>query len=223
METREIFIFPSVNASDHENEILIFAKRPLLGRCKTRLAQGVGDANALLIYQALLDHTLAAVRETPYRKVLMADPPEHAADGPQWAPSMDAYFAQAQGDLGERMASAVAAAFGRGAKKIILIGCDCPQISKDSVISTFNELDRTDVVLGPTVDGGYYLLGLKENHASLFQDVPWSTGVVLEKTLNILKFQTLSYISLNAFSDAGTLEDFTRVRHLEPLKHLGIR
>lgn len=153
----------------------------------------------------------------------MADPPEHAADGPQWAPSMDAYLPQAPGDLGERMAAAVAGAIARGAKKIILIGCDCPQISKDSVISTFSELDRTDVVLGPTVDGGYYLLGLKENHASLFQDVPWSTGVVFEKTLNILKFQTLSYISLDTFSDVDTLEDFRQVKHLRPLKNLGIR
>lgn len=212
-----------MNASDHENEILIFAKRPLLGRCKTRLAKGVGDANALLIYQALLDHTLATVRETPYRKVLMADPPEQAAQGPEWAPSLDAYLPQAPGDLGERMAAAVADAFARGAKKVVLIGCDCPQISKDSVISTFSALDRTDVVLGPTVDGGYYLLGLKEMHASLFKDIPWSTGAVFEKTLNILKFQTLSYISLNAFSDVDTLEDFRRVSHLRPLKHLGIR
>ena len=212
-----------MHVSGQDNEILIFAKRPLLGRCKTRLAKGVGDANALLIYQALLDHTLAAVRETPYRKVLMADPPEHAAEGSHWAPEMDAYIPQARGDLGERMSAAVAGAFGRGAKKVILIGCDCPQISKDTVISSFSALDHADVVLGPTVDGGYYLLGLKENHAFLFQDVPWSTGAVFEKTLNILKFQTLSYISLDAFSDVDTLEDFRQVRHLRPLKHLGIR
>lgn len=211
------------NRGNRGNEILIFAKRPLLGHCKTRLAKGVGDAGALLIYQALLDHTLAAVRETSFRKVLMVDPPEHAATGPQWAPEMDAYVPQAPGDLGERMSAAVAGAFGRGAEKVILIGCDCPQISKDTVFSSFNALDHTDVVLGPTVDGGYYLLGLKENHASLFKDVPWSTGEVFEKTLNILKFQTLSYISLDTFSDVDTLEDFRQVRHLRPLKNLGIR
>lgn len=204
-------------------EILIFAKRPEAGRCKTRLAKDVGDADALLIYQALLAFTLKTVTETPYRKVLMIDPPEAVADAEEWAPGMDLYLSQSQGDLGARMSAAVSQAFARGAKKTLLLGCDCPQISKESVISTFTGLDRYDVILGPTVDGGYYLLGLKEDRSSLFQDIPWSTGEVFEKTLNILKFQTLSYISLNAFSDVDTLEDFMRVRHLEPLKHLGIR
>ena len=121
------------------------------------------------------------------------------------------------------MSQAVEMAFIHGAKKVILLGCDCPQISKDSVIFAFTALNRCDVVLGPTDDGGYYLLGLKEGHPFLFRNIPWSTGEVFEKTLNILKFQTLSYISLDALSDVDTLEDFNRVRHLEPLKHLGIR
>ncbi len=153
----------------------------------------------------------------------MVDPPEHLADAGDWAPGMDEYIGQTMGDLGERMFRAVEAGFSRGAKKIVLLGCDCPQISKDSLISSFTALDRCDVVLGPTDDGGYYLLGLKKSHASLFRDIPWSTGKEFEKTLNILKFQTLSYISLNAFSDVDTQDDFNRVRHLEPLKHLGIR
>jgi uncharacterized protein len=212
-----------VRGSDNENEILVFARFPERGRCKTRLAKGLGEDNALIIYQALLDHTLAVVQSTPYRKVLMVDPPERAADAAEWAPGMDDYIGQAVGDLGERMYRAVETGFSNGAKKILLLGCDCPQISKDSVISTFNALDRCDVVLGPTDDGGYYLLGLKEAHPSLFRDIPWSTGNEFEKTLNILKFQTLSYISLDAFSDVDTQEDFNRVRHLEPLKHLGIR
>ncbi|HKP95953.1 MAG TPA: TIGR04282 family arsenosugar biosynthesis glycosyltransferase [Fibrobacteria bacterium] len=201
----------------------MFAKYPETGRCKTRLAKGVGEENALRIYIALLDHTLAVVRAAPCRKVLLADPPERASDAAEWAPGMDEYLPQSAGDLGDRMESAVDAAFRRGARKVILLGSDCPQISKDSVISTFAALDRVDVVLGPTDDGGYYLLGLKEGNASLFRDIPWSTEKVFEKTLNILKFQTLSYLLQNAFSDVDTPEDFNRVRHLEPLKNLGIR
>jgi rSAM/selenodomain-associated transferase 1 len=209
--------------ADPENELLVFARYPERGRCKTRLAKGVGEEKALLIYNALLRHTLAVARAVPNRSILMIDPPEHAADAADWAPGMDAYLPQSSGDLGHRMGSAVDSAFARGAKKIILLGCDCPQISKDSVISTFDALNRYDVVLGPTDDGGYYLLGLKEGNPSLFRDIPWSTEKVFEKTLNILKFQTLSYLLLDAFSDVDTLEDFNRVAHLEPLKHLGIR
>jgi rSAM/selenodomain-associated transferase 1 len=211
-----------VDGNYRAHELLIFAKYPEKGRCKTRLAKGMGDEAALRIYRALLDHTLAVARSTPYRKVLLIDPPARAHEGSDWAPGMDAYHPQASGDLGARLARAFADSFARDARKAVVIGCDCPQISKDSVISSFDALERCEVVLGPTEDGGYYLLGLKEMHASLFKNVPWSTGDVFEKTLNILKFQTLSYISLNAFSDVDTLEDFNRVRHLEPLKHLGI-
>ncbi|MDB5104675.1 MAG: hypothetical protein JWP91_2364 [Fibrobacteres bacterium] len=212
-----------MSRTESENEVLIFAKRPERGRCKTRLARGMGEENALIVYEALLQHTVKIARETPYRKVLMVDPPEATAEAAQWAPGMDAYLPQASGDLGARMSHAVDAGFARGAKKIVLLGCDCPQISKDSVVSCFSALNRNEVVLGPTDDGGYYLLGLKERRESLFENIPWSTGEVFEKTLNILKIQSLSYISLETFSDVDTLEDFNRVRHLEPLKNLGIR
>ena len=109
------------------------------------------------------------------------------------------------------------------AKKILQLGCDCPQISKDSAVSSYEGPNSCDVVLGPMDDGGYYLLGLKEGNTSLFRNIPWSTGKVFEKTLNIRKFQTLSYLLQNAFSDVDTLEDFNRVKRLEPLKNLGIR
>lgn len=204
-------------------EVLVFAKYPEAGRCKTRLAKAVGDEQALRIYRALLDHTLAVVRDTPFTKVLVADPPVHVADGADWAPGMDAYRGQAAGDLGARLVQAFTESFAGCARKVIVIGCDCPQLSKDSLVSAFTALEDVDTVLGPTVDGGYYLLGLKESRPSLFQGIPWSTGQVFEKTLNILKFQSLSYISLDTFSDVDTLEDYERVRHLESLKHLGTR
>jgi rSAM/selenodomain-associated transferase 1 len=212
-----------VPEKSRDQEVLIFARFPEAGRCKTRLAKGVGNDAALRIYRALLDHTLAVARSTPFRTVLLADPPERAADGTEWAPGMDAYRGQASGDLGARLIQAFAESFEGGARKVIVIGCDCPQLSKVSLVSSFTALDEADTVLGPTVDGGYYLLGLKESRPSLFKGIPWSTEQVYEKTLNILKFQTLSYISLDAFSDVDTLEDYERVRHLEPLKHLGTR
>jgi rSAM/selenodomain-associated transferase 1 len=211
-----------VIAETSSDELLVFAKYPQAGNCKTRLARGMGTANALRVYQALLHHTLTVARALPCRKILMADPPSHAQDGADWAPGMDAYLPQAQGDLGTRLSAAFAASFDRGARKSVVIGCDCPQISKESIVSSFTALNDCDAVLGPTEDGGYYLLGLKEERPALFQSIPWSTGQVLEQTLNILKIHSLSYISLNAFSDVDTLADFERVRHLEPLKHLGI-
>ena len=207
----------------HGDQILVFARFPEIGRCKTRLAKGLGKENALLIYRALLDHTLAVVKSSPGLGVLFADPDEHVADAPEWAAGMDAYHPQGPGNLGEKLARAVRKSFAEGARRVILIGCDCPQISKDSVVSSFQALEQHDVVLGPTNDGGYYLIGMKESLAFLFQGIPWSSEKVLEKTLNALNFHSLSYILLDIFSDVDTQADFDRVRHLEPLKNLGIK
>jgi rSAM/selenodomain-associated transferase 1 len=205
------------------HDVLLFAKYPEAGRCKTRLAETLGSENALLIYRALLEHSLAVMRSLECTRVLYVDPPERTETGSIWAPGLDLYFPQSQGDLGSRLQSAIAERLQFGEKKIVLIGSDCPQISKGSILSTFAALNEADVVLGPTEDGGYYLLGLKASHPVLFQDIPWSSERVLEKTLNVLKIHSLSYILLETFSDVDTLRDFQRVRHLEPLKNLGIR
>lgn len=205
-----------------EGVIIVFARYPQAGRCKTRLAAGLGETKALEVYRALLEHTLSVVRTCPGRKVLRVDPPERVADAMDWAPGMDLYLPQSQGDLGDRLANAVESGISSGAAWILLMGCDCPQISKESVISSIEALASFDTVLGPTEDGGYYLLGLKGRHPFLFQGIPWSTEKVLEKTLNILKFHSLSYFLRDTFMDVDTLDDYHRVRHLEPLKRLGI-
>ncbi len=210
-------------SSPNELDILVFAKYPEKGRCKTRLAKDLGEVDALRIYQALLNHTLKVVANTPYRKILVVHPPEKVSSAHRWAPGMDFYMPQSQGDLGERIWAAIAQRFESGTKGIVIIGSDCPEISEDSLNSAFFGLRSHDVVLGPTTDGGYYLLGLKKGHESLFKNIPWSTELVLQNTLDILKFQFLSYLSLNTFSDVDTMDDFRRVSHLEPLKNLGIR
>jgi uncharacterized protein len=211
-----------VLAGRGDEEIIVFARYPEAGRCKTRLAAALGAEAALAIYRALLDHTLAVVRQCPGRKILCVDPPEHACDGSDWAPGMDLYLPQASGDLGKRLSQAVEERFDAGAGRMLLMGCDCPQISKDSVISSLSALEDHDVVLGPAKDGGYYLLGLKGRYPFLFEDIPWSTGGVLEKTLNILKIHSLSYLLRNTLSDVDTLDDYLQARHLEPLERLGI-
>jgi glycosyltransferase A (GT-A) superfamily protein (DUF2064 family) len=135
---------------------------------------------------------------------------------------MDLYLPQSRGRLGDRLSAAGRARLDAGARKRLLIGCDCPQISKDSLTSSLDDLEGFDTVLGPTEDGGYYLLGLKGWHPFLFQGIPWSTVGVLERTSNILKNHSLSYLLRDPFLDVDTLDDYHRARHLEPLKRLGI-
>ncbi|GAC1380996.1 MAG: hypothetical protein NVSMB30_28790 [Hymenobacter sp.] len=90
---------------------------------------------------------------------------------------------QAPGDLGERMAAAFAAAFEAGARRVAIIGTDCPGLRAAHLTQAFAQLADHDVVLGPATDGGYYLLGLRQPCPELFQNKAWSTASVLPDTV----------------------------------------
>ena len=84
---------------------------------------------------------------------------------------------------GRRLAAAVRSEFQRGAKRVFLVGGDCPRICHDYFADADRHLDEADLVIGPATDGGYVLLGLKDQHIGLFENIAWSTHAVLERTL----------------------------------------
>ena len=173
----------------HRPRLAIFARVPVLGRVKTRLAATVGDESALRIYQALLARTL---RELAPGKGAFV--PEIWVDGDVDAFSAwqrrngagggggvgDQAFrlvAQAKGNLGQRMA----AAFEDGVR--VLVGTDIPRLTAGYVGTAVALLEAADLVVGPTEDGGYCLIGMNSPHARLFAGIPWSTPEVLSATL----------------------------------------
>lgn len=168
-------------------QLLVFAREPVLGRVKTRLAAGIGAAAALAVYRELLALTAAAVQlaQVP-ATVWLAEAPAPPADPtrarPEW-PGLPWRVQPAADSLGERMAHAFGQAFAGGAGRVVIIGTDCPGLSAEVLRQAFEALRAHDLVVGPADDGGYYLLGLNAPCPALFADKNWSTATVLADTL----------------------------------------
>lgn len=186
--------------------MLIFIKNPRLGKVKTRLARTVGPEEALRIYGFLLDKTREAALAVAAQRWLFYSEECETADG--WPEADFQKFVQRGDDLGARMAAAFEQAFRAGATRAVVIGSDCPGLNGAFLDEAFSRLDDADFVLGPTPDGGYYLLGMKAPAPALFQDIPWSTETVRALTLEKIRAAGKSCSLLPELSDIDTEEDW---------------
>ncbi len=185
--------------------LIIFLKNPIKGKVKTRLAATIGEQAALEIYLQLVKHTLSVALEVDaHCFVFFSDTEDEAV-----MPDAEKFKAAVQHgeNLGERMLNAFATVFNKGYKKIIIMGTDCPDINSDLLEEAFLRLDETDVIFGPALDGGYYLLGMKKLITGLFFHVPWSTNAVLKQSMSICKSLNKSYVLLKELSDIDKEED----------------
>jgi rSAM/selenodomain-associated transferase 1 len=189
--------------------LILFIRNPVLGKVKTRLAATIGDEEALNIYHFLLNHTNRIALEVQAKRMLFYS--ENVATNDGWD---EAYFEkhlQHHGDLGERMYHAFQKAFEAGATKAVIAGSDCPELTTDILNEAYAMLDTHDVVLGPSDDGGYYLLGLKSPAPELFENMAWSTETVLSETLQRLKNTGKSCALLPVLNDIDTEEDWKKL------------
>jgi rSAM/selenodomain-associated transferase 1 len=115
---------------------------------------------------------------------------------------------QGPGDLGERMQRAFAEAFAKGAKTVVLIGSDCPAITRDDIYAARARLREHDLVVGPAVDGGYWLIALRSPQPELFKGMPWSTEKVLGETLRRARAMNLNVDLLRILTDIDTKRDW---------------
>lgn len=187
--------------------LILFVRNPELGKVKTRISNVAGDAFALHVYKNLLAHTKTITLHLPVDKyVYYAD---EIQDEDLW--NNDLYFkAKQEGlDLGTRMHHAFSSVFQKSYKKICVIGSDCLELTAQIIEDAFKKLDKTDVVIGPAADGGYYLLGMKNAIKDVFQGIDWSTNLVLSQTLKKLE-NRYSYELLPVLSDIDILEDLPK-------------
>ena len=114
-------------------------------------------------------------------------PPDAGEEMEAWLkrslPASTRFVPQCDGDLGRRLGAAVRSEFQSGAERVFLVGGDCPGICHEYFTEADTHLNETDLVIGPATDGGYVLLGLKDQHVELFENIAWSTHVVLKQTL----------------------------------------
>ncbi|WP_026898057.1 TIGR04282 family arsenosugar biosynthesis glycosyltransferase [Daejeonella oryzae] len=193
--------------------LIIFIKNPLEGKVKTRLAVGIGDKNALVIYKYLLDHTQKISSDISAKKYLFYDEIIDFKDN--WPETIYEKHVQSGSDLGLRMQNAFNLAFQNGHKQVVIIGSDCIDLDAATITEAFKKLHTRDFVIGPALDGGYYLLGMKSPEHILFENKIWSSSTVAAQTLeDINRLQKTCYI-LPSLSDIDTIDDLN-----EELKNL---
>ncbi|MEO7532016.1 MAG: TIGR04282 family arsenosugar biosynthesis glycosyltransferase [Sediminibacterium sp.] len=192
--------------------LIIFVRTPELGMVKTRLAKTMGDADALAIYQALLQHTRAITVNYSCDKFLFYAGTTNSND--IWDDTCYIKKEQSGNHLGERMLHAFTDLFSKGYKEVLIIGSDCPGLTPALIHTAFEQLATKKIVIGQSMDGGYYLLGMTELISSLFEDKAWSTDRLCEQTIQTINESKLSYSLLPVLADIDTEEDWIQNRHL---------
>ena len=184
------------------NLLLVFCKNPQKGKVKTRLAKSIGDDNALIIYEKLLEKTAEVLNQ------LHCDIKIYYSEN---IPEQDSFKhvkankkLQIGDDLGKRMGKAFQEELNTH-QKVVIIGTDLWTLERQDIENAFAALNQNTAVLGPSEDGGYYLLGLTRFISSLFKDKAWGTAEVLEKTKSDLQGEKV-YL-LPEKNDIDTLED----------------
>lgn len=189
-----------------KNALIIFARNPIEGKVKTRLAATLGNEKALRIYVDLLKHTSTVAKATTCDRFVFY------ADGISKDDCWDnnAFFKHEQeGDeLGARMLNAFKIVFGLGYESVLIIGTDCFELTSDIIHQAMNALQQHAVVIGPSFDGGYYLLGMNQLHTPLFIGKEWSTDRVYASTINDLQNKNITYHQLPTLSDIDTAADW---------------
>ncbi len=195
-----------------ENTLLVVAKQPSPGQTKTRLCPPLNRVQAAELYECFLRDTLGIMRQVPdVRRVIVYLPENGQGYFQSLAPEME-LMQQVGAALGERLDNLLSAALAAGAQKAVVMNSDSPTLPAEYLGMAFELLDRADVVLGPTEDGGYYLIGMKKPTPRLLREVRMSTPHVLSDTLALAKTSGVSTALLPAWYDVDRIADLKRLQ-----------
>lgn len=199
--------------------LIVFARFPEPGRTKTRLIPLLGPEGAVAAYRRLAEETARQVLRLDrpdLDRVVWIEPASKMPEASRWLGSSFRYRPQPTGDLGTRLTAAFDEAFGAGDARVVAIGTDCPGLDAPLLDRAFDLLASGQAVLGPTEDGGYYLIGLPRPSPGVFRAVPWSTSEVLRATLMGLDAAHESVALLETLRDLDTPEDLAELAVLWP-------
>lgn len=203
---------PAPAADAGAARLQLFLKAPHPGSVKTRLAQSTGDAPAAALYRQLVEAQLQRL-PADTRAEIHYHPAEAGAEMLDWLGAQYSYHPQVAGSLGQKLESAVAAAFASGARAVLCLGGDCPALGAAEILQAQRALEHgADVVFGPTEDGGYYLIGLRQPQPELFRDIPWSASNTLEASRQKATALGLRVELLPMLYDVDELSDLERAR-----------
>ncbi|MGE5357584.1 MAG: TIGR04282 family arsenosugar biosynthesis glycosyltransferase [Bacteroidales bacterium] len=193
--------------------VVVMAKRPEPGRTKTRLCPPLSPSDAAELYEAMLGDTIALAAAARGAQLAIAVTPASALD--VWRPDVPegTLILGIDGPtIGECLETAATELFNRGCSPVMAVNSDGPTLPRGRIEAACALLDTHDVVLGPSDDGGYYLIGLARPQPTLFRDVPWSTPVVADLTRSRARELELSFAELPRWYDVDTAADLHRLR-----------
>lgn len=202
-------------------EVIIFTRYPEPGKVKTRLATHLGPIEAARVHRRLTEETIKHVQPLQHMRpvrISMLFTGGSLEQMQQWLDKSIPMAEQKGEDLGQRMTAALRGAWARGAHHAVVIGSDCPSLDAELLALALDQLRTYDVVLGPTYDGGYYLIGLNSRLAGdridpLFKDIAWGTAGVFDQTTQRAKQKNLSVATLKTLHDIDRLEDLEYLSH----------
>lgn len=185
--------------------LIIFVKNPELGKVKTRLAVEIGDQNALEEYLKMIEHTAIETANTRADRFVFYS--QSIIEEDSWNAENTFKVVQDGEDLGERMLNAFRYVFRKGYNTAVIIGTDCLDLKQKHVNMAYKALREYDFTLGPSKDGGYYLLGMNILYVEVFQGKKWSTSSVAKETIGDIKSLGKSSYLLPELNDIDTVDD----------------
>lgn len=200
-------MFESSRPIRGDEKLIIFVKAPRSGCVKTRLAQAIGETAGLAAYRFLVERLLQNF-ESISNLELRFSPDDAFAEIRSWLRERWDARPQGTGDLGQRMRVAFTDAFASGAQRVVVIGSDCPDVTAAHISAAWSALATNDLVLGPARDGGYWLIGLRQNQSLLFQEICWSTAGVFAQTMQRAQDARLRVHLLPELNDIDTVADW---------------
>jgi uncharacterized protein len=195
-----------------QEQILVFTRYPEPGQTKTRLIPALGADGAAQVHRQMAEHTLAQVKHLQQSRAVEAEIHFSGSNESQmqaWLGMGWNYHQQSEGDLGDRLISALTTSFQSGAEAALVIGTDCPGLNASLMATALDQLQTHDLVLGPATDGGYYLIGLKSLIPELFTGIPWGTDTVWQRTMAIAQELGLTVTNLPPLDDIDRPEDLS--------------
>lgn len=198
--------------------LVVFARNPELGRVKSRLAKDVGAEAAARVYRILAEGVWRETAPRGFARWLFFTPAGEEALVRGWLAGADCYLPQPDAeDLGLRLGFAFDAAFRSGADKVVVVGTDIPELTGVLIERAFQALEGHSAVLGPSRDGGFWLLGLRAPGRASFEGIEWGTSKAGEGMLVSLRNAGHSVAKLPMLTDVDTVQDLNLFPQLAAL------
>jgi rSAM/selenodomain-associated transferase 1 len=186
------------------NALVIFAKFPEPGKVKKKIGEAIGMEGSAALCSAFIKDLVDKNKDKDYDLYLSFIGHQYKEQYKNLFPEAILYVQRGM-NLGENMYCSFEDLLD-DYDKVVIIGCDVPNLSSDAIVKAFNALDSYDVVIGPAEDGGYYLIGMKQPH-DIFENLSWGSEKLLDEQIEALKRKRLTYVLIDRMADVDTVEE----------------